>query len=184
MKHFASKRQASAFFGVSTQALDGWFTAGCPVHERDKDGRIKTLDLSALARWRINRKDTESALEKQRTRLTKAQADKTELEVAELRGSMIRSSVAVSYWREMVADMRSKLLALPAKLAAAVAQPERAQEAQERAQSLVHDALAEIAREPLPQEIRERVIREANTDASTVAQCEKSALPTPKKGTT
>jgi hypothetical protein len=109
---------------------------------------------------------------------------KTELEVAELRGSMIRSSVAVSYWREMVADMRSKLLALPAKLAAAVAQPERAQEAQERAQSLVHDALAEIAREPLPQEIRERVIREANTDASTVAQCEKSALPTPKKGTT
>jgi hypothetical protein len=57
MKHLASKRQASAFFGVSTQALDGWFTAGCPVHERDKDGRIKTLDLSALARWRITRKE-------------------------------------------------------------------------------------------------------------------------------
>jgi hypothetical protein len=50
-----SKKAAAAFFGVSVQALDGWFTAGCPVAERDAHGAVKRVSLAAMTRWRIKR---------------------------------------------------------------------------------------------------------------------------------
>lgn len=88
----------------------------------------------------------------ERGRLTRANADLAEFQVQELRGSLIRSRAVAEHWTGMVASMRAKLLALPSKLAGAIAPPDKMQAAQESAQALVYEALNEIAGDGLPQE--------------------------------
>ena len=56
MKDFRTNKVGAArFFGVTVQALDRWFSSGCPVAEHDDGGAIKAVDLSAMAKWRIDR---------------------------------------------------------------------------------------------------------------------------------
>jgi len=51
----ANKRETAQFFGVTTQALDRWIDAGCPVLDRDTHGDVAKLDLSDVAKWRVQR---------------------------------------------------------------------------------------------------------------------------------
>jgi len=52
-----------------------------------------------------------------KTRLTKAQAEKAELELAEERGELHRATAVVSVWAENVINAKAKLLSIPSKLA-------------------------------------------------------------------
>lgn len=160
--HPLTQEQVAAIAGITTRRLQQIDREGNGPERLPGGG----YPADAIGRWHRNRILGELGvahdgqaydLNAEKGRLTKAQADKTELEVAELRGSMIRSDSVVAYWRTMIADMRAKLLALPAKLAAALVAPDKAQEAQDRAQGLVYEALAEIARDPLPADVRERI---------------------------
>jgi phage terminase Nu1 subunit (DNA packaging protein) len=109
-----------------------------------------------MAQWRIGRAEGSSAYEVERTRLTKAQADKTELEVQELRGILVRVPAAAEHWRGMVARARAKLLSLPSRIAAAIATPEKVAQCQDLAQGLVYEALAELAGDGIPDDVRMR----------------------------
>jgi phage terminase Nu1 subunit (DNA packaging protein) len=51
----------------------------------------------------------------ERARLAKAQADKTELEVAELRGELVSAQEVIEAWTQYIAAIRARLLALPSK---------------------------------------------------------------------
>lgn len=157
MDYFCSKKDAAGFFKVSVQALDGWFTAGCPVQDRDDSGRIRSVSLQDMHEWRLSRASEGGELERERTRLTKAQADKTELEVSEIRGESARMPVIVQHWQAMVSSMRAKLLALPSKGAATIAPADKVQFATDALQALVHEALSEIANDAIPHEIRARI---------------------------
>jgi len=64
-----TKKDAAKHFGVSTQALDAWFLAGCPVAERDDNGAIKALDLEAMNRWKRKRDLLHAMTPQQRERL-------------------------------------------------------------------------------------------------------------------
>lgn len=116
-----------------------------------------------MAEWRIGRADAENGgeLERERTRLTKAQADKTELEVRELRAELVRMPVVEQHWQGMVASARSRLLALPSRIAAQIAGPDRLQQVQDKAQALVYEALAELAGDAVPEQIRSRAAAES-----------------------
>ena len=158
MSYLVSKKAAAEFFGVSVQALDGWFTAGCPVAKRDQNDRIELLDLRVMTQWRIDRAGDGGELDRERTRLTKAQADKTELEVAELKAKLVRMELVVPHWQAMVAAMRAKLLAIPAKVAPQVAGPDSLSRTQELIQDGVYQALSEIAGDAFPYEVRKRLV--------------------------
>jgi phage terminase Nu1 subunit (DNA packaging protein) len=94
----------------------------------------------------------------ERARLTKAQADKTELEVAELRGELISTPKALIQVEAMVAAMRAKLLSLPTKVAAKIATtPEAMGEAQEAIRAEIYEALEEIASDRFQEEIQGRI---------------------------
>lgn len=159
MSYLVSKRAAAEFFLVSVQALDGWFTAGCPVAQRDGHGRITKVDLAEMARWRIDRAaaDNGNELDRERTRLTKAQADKTELEVAELRAELVRTPLIEQHWQAMVAAMRAKVVSIPSKVAPQVAGPDDLNRVQELIQAVVFEALAEIAGDAFPDDVRKRL---------------------------
>lgn len=104
--------------------------------------------------------------EAERARLTHEQANKVALEVAELRGELVRSSEVGPYWSDMVASMRGKLVALPSKLSALIADVVMRGKLQAQSEALVYEALAEIEKDGLPAAARERFARSAGKDGA------------------
>ena len=122
-------------------------------------------DLVRLVQWRAletigttadgRRFDTEA----ERGRLLAAQASLAELRLGEERGDLVRASEVGPYWSDMVASMRGKLVALPSRIGALIADHQLRARIQQSADGLVCEALAEIEKDGLPQEARERYQR-------------------------
>lgn len=119
-------------------------------------------DLARLAEWRTletigtaadgRRFDTEA----ERGRLLAAQASLAELRLAEERGDLVRASEVGPYWCDMVASMRTRLVALSPRLAALIADHGARARFQQQADALVCEALGEIEKDGLPAAARER----------------------------
>lgn len=87
-------------------------------------------------------------LEFERERLTKAQADKTELEAEVLRGNLIPVEEVVAEVSRKAAVMRARLLSIPTRVAAVAATMSEA-EIQALLADNIGEALHEMARESL-----------------------------------
>ena len=117
-----------------------------PAFEATKGKRVdRRYKLAAVVAHLYARERTGLDLNDERAKLAVLQQEKLQLEIAELRGDLVRASEVESRWQEVLATMRAKLLALPSKLAVAIGAPDRLQVAQDRAQALVHEALSELA---------------------------------------
>jgi hypothetical protein len=110
--------------------------------------------------WMEQRLTSEDAAEIdyafERARLTRAQAEKAELEVKEILGEVVRMPLVELHWQGMVASMRAKLLALPHKAAGVIAAPDKLIAVQETLREFVHEALNEIAGGAIPDDLRAR----------------------------
>jgi phage terminase Nu1 subunit (DNA packaging protein) len=82
---------------------------------------------------------------KERARLTKAQADKEELEVAALRGDLVAADQEAAVWTAYLANVRAKLLAIPHKIAPRVLIVTDLAEAQGLIEGEIHECLKELA---------------------------------------
>ena len=107
--------------------------------------------------------------EAERARLTHEQADKTALENAELRGDLARMSVVEQWWSELGAAMRGKLVAIPSRLAALIADVPLRARFTTQAEALMFEALAEIQKDAVPAAIRARIGRARRDDVPVVA---------------
>jgi len=79
-----------------------------------------------------------------RARLTKAKADKAEVEAALIKGTAHDAQAVAKVWEDMIGNARAKLLALPTKLAAQLEGMTIA-ERQDAIQSAVSQALTELS---------------------------------------
>ena len=167
MTETLTQSQAAEVAGLTTRRLQ----------QLDKDGsgppRMSGGGYFAadLGRWLKDRLLSELGVandgkaddyEAERARLTKAQADKTELEVAELRAELVRAPVLEHHWQNMVAAARAKLLSLPSKLAPQIAGPDQLTRVQDMLHAGVFEALAELAGDAFPDNIRVRVDKAAS----------------------
>ena len=84
------------------------------------------------------------AYAEERTRLTKAQADKTELELQILRAGVIQASVVQTVWGRMTSAARARLLAMPYRIAHAALSANTFQEIEAAATALIAEALDEL----------------------------------------
>lgn len=100
-------------FSVTPQAIQQW-----PVKWRKKVGRTALYYLPDLALYRefTNSKLVDLDLQRERARLAAAQADRTELEVKQLRRELIPESEIAAQWDSIVVAIRSKVLGIPSKL--------------------------------------------------------------------
>lgn len=97
-------------------------------------------------------KNTSSGdLNEERTRLTKAQADKAELELQEKEKTLISSEIIQKEWVGYVSNVRSKLLGLPTKLGHNILAAEDYNEAE----SMIKEAIIDLLRE-LEEDAREK----------------------------
>lgn len=92
----------------------------------------------------------------EKTRLLKAQADRTELEVSELKGLVIPAEDVAVEWGEMVANARARMLAMPSKTAHLVIAAESYTEAEEILQKEIYEVLNELANDGLPTRSRKK----------------------------
>ena len=97
--------------------------------------------------------------ETERARLTKAQADKVELEAHELRGEMVLADHVIEAWARMLGAARSRLLSLPSKAAPRVRAAANDEEAARLIESEVLEALEELSSDGLPDRTRSRRTR-------------------------
>jgi len=95
--------------------------------------------------------------ETERARLTKAQADKTELESQELRGEMVRVAEVVEEWARQVSAARARSLSVPTKAAPRARTAATDEEAAKVIEVEVLEALQELSIDGLPDRTRRRV---------------------------
>jgi hypothetical protein len=119
----------------------------------------------AFGKWLKRRWVRESGLdddgvvynyEQERARLTKAQADKTELEARELRGEMVRAEDVIESWGRMLGALRSRLLSIPSKSAPRARAAENDEQAAKLVEVEVLEALQELSDDGLPDRARAR----------------------------
>ena len=90
-----------------------------------------------------------SDLPTERTRLVKAKADLAELEACQRRGELVPVADTVLAWTAVTARLRTRLLALPDKLAPLVHDAQSPAAVRALLRSAIHDALADLAATPV-----------------------------------
>ena len=110
--------------------------------------------------------------EQERARLTKAQADKTELESQELRGEMVRVAEVSEEWARQAGAARARMLGVPSKAAPRARAAASDEEAAKVIEVEILEGLQELSTDGLPDRTRRRVdaarAREAKRLASAV----------------
>ena len=81
----------------------------------------------------------------ERSRLTKAQADKAEFEAAVMAGKLVDVDQLSTQWESMLVSMKAKLLAMPSKLAPVVADEDEPGVIQAMIDDYMREALEELA---------------------------------------
>jgi len=94
--------------------------------------------------------------EVERARLTKAQADRTELEAQELRGEMVRVPEVVEEWARQIGATKARCLSIPTKAAPRARSAGSDEEAAKIIEAEVLEALQELSNDGLPDRTRKR----------------------------
>ena len=108
-----------------------------------------------------NKRTGTGDIAEEKTRLTKAQADKAELEVSELEGKLIPAPLVQDTWTDFVANVRAKLLGMPSRLAHQMIATENYAEAEKLLKDSIYDALNELADNGIPRQYEDRVEKHA-----------------------
>ena len=107
------------------------------------ENRVRYIrHLRSLAR---GKKLESGDLQEERTRLTKVQADKAELELEELETVLIAAEDVESVWSDYISNIRSKLLSLPSKLGHLVQATESYAEAEQILKEAMYEVLEELS---------------------------------------
>lgn len=87
-------------------------------------------------------------LSDERARLAKAQADRVELEVQQLKGELIPAGVILENWEPIVGAARAKILAIPTKCKSAI--PKLTDRNVARIKAICRAALEDLANSGIP----------------------------------
>lgn len=140
-----TQAQFAKHWGISTPAVNDLMARG--VVPRDASIEEGCLAYTTHLREEAAGRGGEGSegLTREKTRLTKAQADRVELEVEELRGSLVRVEAVEIELGDLVTAARAKLLALPGKAAPLVMAADNLVQAERILRDLVYEALTELA---------------------------------------
>jgi phage terminase Nu1 subunit (DNA packaging protein) len=104
------------------QAVDGWIKRGVPHLERGGRGRAWKFDPEAVERWIAARKAgrSEHVLRTEQIRLTRARADRAEIDLSKLRGEILDAADVTAAIAHEYARLREELLQIPGRHAPAL----------------------------------------------------------------
>ena len=131
--------EAAAFLNIPERTF--YYLVETGVIPKAEDGGFILGEVTE-AYWR-NQFDTEG-LTAARTRLVTAQAELAEAELAEKRGELHRASAVVKVWTDNVMNAKTRLLAVPTKIAPELIGQD-VQTTQAKLKAAIYEALRELA---------------------------------------
>ena len=106
---------------------------------------------------------------KKSLRLTKNQADHKEIEVAVLSSKLVHSDDVIDTWQNLIANCRSKLLNIPAKVTHQVLGLKSYADVEDLITTEVHEALNELSNSGLPKNSQD-YLESVDTDVQTTKE--------------
>jgi len=149
-----NKRDLADVFDTSEQSLTNWQREGMPVKAlAEKRGQSNLYDTGEVHRWLLARAmakvgggDGETYVyEAERARLTFHQANLAALDESVKRGNLIPAETVAAEWADIVGRCRSKLLALPSRLAPKAMSCATVRECEDFARAEVYAALNDLS---------------------------------------
>ena len=109
----------AGILGISPTTLDRYVQAGCPFLEKGSGRREYRFNTAEVIRWVLARGATPAGgqTDDTRRRYNQAAAELKEFQLAQKRGSMIRVEDAAAIIEDELANVRSRLLAMPHNVA-------------------------------------------------------------------
>ena len=135
----AVRVQQLAKDGVITKSERGRYDLWSSIR-----GYIKYLQERKVNQWDDGDKDDEG-YGHHRSRLTRAKADMAEIEASIAKGQAHDAGAVEAVWTDMLMNCRSKLLAMPTRLAPKLRKETHLTSVREILEMAIHDALAELA---------------------------------------
>ena len=114
-----SKVELAEILGVSERSLSSWqMEPGFPFEPGELRGQENIYDTARVIQWWLQRElGKASSAELERQRLTSAQADLKQLELARARGRVVDAAGAAAAARRCARETRDRLLDVPARVA-------------------------------------------------------------------
>ena len=159
----ASRKEVAAHLFMSVQNIGNLIEKGILFDKKgpnpldiDASRRSYIEYLQKQARFHI--KDGTGDITEEKTKLTAAQAKKAQLDVAVIEGKLIPTDLIEETWNNYVANCRGKLLTIPNKVTHLVLASEEFAEVEKLIKDAIHEALTELANDPIPREYRENTL--------------------------
>lgn len=96
--------------------------------------------------YKLQKNDSSGSLTEERTRLTKALAEKTEFEIKIKEGKYLPAEAVQREWENIITACRARILAIPTRLAPVIMACKTIQEVKQEAEKLIYEALNELGR--------------------------------------
>src|SRR5437762_13705009 len=118
----ANRGEMAGILGISPTTLDRYVQAGCPFLERGSGRREYKFNSAEVIRWVLAREASpgRGQTDDSRRRYTLATAELKEFQLAEKRGSMISVEDVAPIVADELANVRSRLLAIPDRVASKI----------------------------------------------------------------
>ena len=117
-----------------------------------RDSRLAYINF-LRTRARLSPKGIDTSISEEKTRLTKAQADKAEMEVEVITRGMLKAEEVEDGWIAFVSNVRTKLLNLPSKIAHQVVGLETYAQDEGLINEEIYEVLNELATSKLPESL-------------------------------
>lgn len=115
----ATQKEAAAHIDINDRHLRRLQKSGVLPISKGKGGldleQVRLAYISYLRGLGQSEKKADTTLEQEKTRLTKAQADKVEYEYQILEGKYLSSEIVFDAWSVVCSNVKSKVLSLPTK---------------------------------------------------------------------
>lgn len=145
MGKIVSKAELAKILGKDEKTIFRWLKEGMPVEKQGARGTPSKFDTQKVIEWLISRSNNGKEMDAAKLRLTEAQARKAELEADVLEGTLIPQEKVKATWTKMIASMRSRILALPSRLAPQLVAQREYKKVEKLLKETIYEALQEIA---------------------------------------
>ena len=146
--HVVGTKVLARCLGITVQAIQKLTTQG--VLRRDENGKFDLFEAVPLyvafcRRGGPERERAQANFNEEKARLTRAQADRAELDLAEKSGEVIDAAEAVLAWEQMLTNCKNKVLSIPAKAAPMFSAETDTAVIQDDLENYLRDALNELS---------------------------------------
>jgi phage terminase Nu1 subunit (DNA packaging protein) len=142
-----NREELAGILACAPTTVDRWIRAGCPIIERGKTSQGHRLNSAEVVKWLRGRDALAAPSDGQadsRRRYTAAAAELKEYQLAEKRKEMIRVEDVAAVLGDELANVRSRLLSIPGRLAQTVAAMADPAAAEAAIAAEINAALAEL----------------------------------------